>query len=78
MKEIIYIYIYICQGSIAALFTTAQRWQPTVGSKYHAVCWCGSSLAVVSALLSLLGDVCTTRGATAQLLRWRYVAQPDL
>ena len=77
MKEIIYIYIYICQGPIAALFTTLQGRQPTVGSKYHAICWYGSSLAAMGALLSLLSDARATRGNTAQLLRWRYVAQPD-
>ena len=51
MKEIIYIYIYICQGTIAALFTTIQRRQLTVALKYHAICWYGSSLAAVGALL---------------------------
>lgn len=76
MKEIIY--IYICQGSIAALFTTIQRRQLTVALKYHAICWCGSSLAAVGALLCSPSDARATRGDTAQLLRWRYVAQPDL
>lgn len=57
MKEI----IYICQGPIAALFTTVQRWQLTVASKYHAICWYGSSLAAVGALLSLPSDVRATR-----------------
>jgi len=61
MKEIIYIYIYICQGLIAALFTTVQMWQLAVASKYHAICWYGSSLAVVGALLSLPSDVRATR-----------------
>lgn len=75
MKEIIY--IYICQGPIAALFTTIQRQQLTVVSKYHAICWYGSSLAAMGALLSLLSDARATRGNTAQLLRWRYVAQPN-
>ena len=32
----------------------------------------------MGALLSLLSDARATRGNTAQLLRWRYVAQPDL
>ncbi len=61
MKEIIYIYIYICQGLIAALFTTLQGRQPTVGSKYHAICWYGSSLAAVGTLLSLPSDARATR-----------------
>lgn len=47
MKEI----IYICQGPIAALFTTIQRWQLTVALKYHATCWYGSSPAAMGALL---------------------------
>lgn len=75
MKDI---YIYICQGLIAALFTTIQRRQLTVTSNYHAICWCGSSLAAVGALLCSPSDARATRGDTAQLLRWRYVAQPDL
>ena len=61
MKEIIYIYIYICQGPIAVLFTTIQRQQLTVVSKYHAVCWYGSSLAVVGALLFSSSDARATR-----------------
>ena len=61
MKEIIYIYIYICQGLIAALFTTVQMWQLAVASKYHAICWYGSSLAVVGALLFSSSDARATR-----------------
>ena len=59
MKEIIY--IYICQGLIAALFTTIQRRQLTVALKYHAICWYGSSLAAVGTLLSLPSDARATR-----------------
>ena len=62
MKEIIYIYIYICQGLIAALFTTIQRRQLTVASKYHAIYWYGSSSAIVGALLFSPSNIRATEG----------------